>query len=97
MKPAPGTLMDHYVIRVDATLPDNALEGFEGLVVTQQKIQTVLHGELPDQAALAGVLDHLDELGVVILEVLKVPDSADATERAAEGGPTPSSADGERS
>jgi hypothetical protein len=71
--------MDHYVIRVDADLPENALEGFEGLFVTQQPVQTVLHGELPDQAALSGVLDRLDELGVVILEVLKVPDVGNAT------------------
>jgi hypothetical protein len=70
--------MDHYIIRVDATLPENALEGFEGLVVTSQSAHTVLHGELPDQAALAGILDHLDELGVVILEVLKVPTGGDA-------------------
>jgi hypothetical protein len=70
--------MDHYVIRVDATLPDDALEGFEGLAVTYQTVQTVLHGDLPDQSALAGVLDHLDQLGVVILEVLKVPELADS-------------------
>ena len=65
--------MAHYVIRVDATLPSNALEGFESLSVTQQDVQTVLHGELPDQASLAGILDYLDELGVEIVEVLKVP------------------------
>jgi hypothetical protein len=31
------------------------------------------HCDLPDQAALTGVLDHLDELGVDILEVVQVP------------------------
>ncbi len=65
--------MDHYVIWVDGPLPDDALEGFESLSVTTQAVQTVLQGHLPDQAALAGILDHLDELGIVIAEVVKVP------------------------
>ncbi len=65
--------MDHYVIRVDGPLPDDALEGFEGLSVAPQAVHTVLHGNLPDQSALAGILDHLDGLGVVIVEVVKVP------------------------
>ena len=65
--------MDHYVIWVDGPLPDDALEGFEGLTVSRQPVQTVLQGDLPDQAALAGILDHLDELGIVIAEVVKVP------------------------
>ena len=85
--------MAHYVIRVDATLPSNALEGFESLSVTQQDVQTVLHGELPDQAALAGILDHLDALGIVILELIKVPDAANPDD----DDPAPTTADGESS
>ena len=40
-------------------------------------VQTLLWGALPDQAALQGVLDHLDELGVEILEVNQLPDRTD--------------------
>ena len=80
--------MDHYVIWVDGQLPDDALEGFESLSVNTQAVQTVLQGDLPDQAALAGVLDHLDELGVVIAEVVKVPAAETEGRRARRGRPT---------
>jgi len=64
--------MGQYVIRIDGPLPADALARFEDLSVSAMTMQTELSGELPDQAALAGVLDRLDELGVVIVEVLKV-------------------------
>ena len=35
----------------------------------------LLHGELPDQAALTGSLDRLDDLGVRIVDVMQVPNS----------------------
>jgi hypothetical protein len=63
----------HYVIRVTGELSDDLLTKFPNLLVNREPVQTVLHGELPDQAALTGVLDHLDELGVHILEVVQVP------------------------
>jgi hypothetical protein len=66
--------MDRYVIRIDGQLPDDALEGFETLSVAPRAVQTVLYGDLPDQAALTGILDHLDELGVTIVGVVKVPE-----------------------
>jgi hypothetical protein len=65
--------MEHFVIRVDGPLPDDALVGFEGLSVAPQAMETVLHGDLPDQAALAGILDRLNELAVTIVEVVRVP------------------------
>ena len=72
--------MHQYVIRVDGRLPDDALTGFESLSVAPQGIQTVLSGDLPDQAALAGVLDYLNGLGVEIVEVLQVPARSDEPE-----------------
>ncbi len=51
------------------------------LLVNREPVQTVLHGELPDQAALTGVLDHLDEMGVQILEVVQVPHRPTETAR----------------
>jgi hypothetical protein len=32
-----------------------------------------LHGYLDDQAALSGVLNHLDLLGIDIVEVMQIP------------------------
>ena len=65
--------MDQYLIRVEGVLPEKALEDFVNVTVNPGSVQTVLHGDLPDQSSLAGILDYLDELGVEIVEVLKVP------------------------
>jgi hypothetical protein len=65
--------MDRYVISVEGLIPDGALTGLHGFTATPQPLHTVLQGELRDQSALAGVLDYLDELGIVILEVLTLP------------------------
>jgi hypothetical protein len=65
--------VDHYIIRVGGRLPDDTMAAFSGLKVVAEPVQTVLDGLLPDQAALAGALDYLDEAGVVIIEVLKLP------------------------
>ena len=74
--------MTHYVIRVAGHLSDDLLTAFPHLLA-EQPCQTLLHGQLPDQAALTGVLNHLDELGVEIVEVLLVPP---LPESAAHGG-----------
>jgi hypothetical protein len=71
--------MDHYVIRVEGVLSEDALKNFAEVKVAPGSVQTVLHGDLPDQASLAGILDYLDELGVEIVEVLKVPPRSDTT------------------
>ena len=53
------------------------------LTVDSQRAETVLHGEIPDQAALHGVLDLLQEHGLDLLEVRRLPDQAN---RAAPSG-----------
>ncbi len=73
--------MDKYLIRVDGVLPEEALNDFVNVTVNPGSVQTVLHGDLPDQSSLAGILDYLDQLGVEIVEVLKVP--PEGLERAA--------------
>ena len=65
--------MTSYVIRVGGALSDELLTAFPLLAASLQPVTTVLQGELPDQAALNSVLDHLDELGVEIIEVTKLP------------------------
>jgi hypothetical protein len=71
--------VDHYIIRVEGELPTDVLRHFADLTVTAGSVQTVLHGDLPDQSSLAGILDYLDEIGVEIVEVLKVPPDATAS------------------
>jgi hypothetical protein len=65
--------MAQYVVRVGGALSDDLLTAFPLLAASVQPVTTVLQGDLPDQVALTSVLDRLDELGVEILEVTKVP------------------------
>ncbi|MET9272014.1 hypothetical protein [Kribbella sp. NPDC003557] len=65
--------MAHYVIRVQGDLSPELTDVFPSLAADHEPAQTVLHGDLDDQAALAGVLNHLDTLGVTIIEVVQVP------------------------
>jgi hypothetical protein len=62
-----------YVIRVRGRLSSELVDSFPSLEAVPVPPGTVLHGHLPDQAALGGVLTHLDMLGIEIVEVLQVP------------------------
>jgi hypothetical protein len=48
--------MTHYVIRVAGSLSDGLLTAFPQMLATPQPVSTILHGDLPDQAALSGIL-----------------------------------------
>jgi hypothetical protein len=65
--------MTQYMIRVAGVLSDELLSAFPWLAATTQPACTVLHGDLPDRAALASVLDYLDELGVEIVDLNRIP------------------------
>ncbi|MEV0803261.1 MULTISPECIES: hypothetical protein [unclassified Kribbella] len=65
--------MGHYVIRVKGELSRDLTDAFPSMTADSEPAQTVLHGHLDDQAALAGILNHLDMLGINIIEVLQVP------------------------
>lgn len=77
----------HYVIRVVGRLSDDMLTAFPMMVAEGAPPQTMLHGQLPDQAALSGVLDYLDELGIEILEVSRVPELPASTPHPPREGP----------
>ena len=80
--------MAQYVLRVGGALSDDLLTAFPRLVASVQPVTTVLQGDLPDQVALTSVLDRLDELGVEILEVTKVPARPHLPQAAAAGRPS---------
>lgn len=61
-----------YEIRVAGTVPDEDLRDMGAVPVAPTQVNTVLYG-VSDQAALYGLLDRLRALGIVVLEVRRVP------------------------
>lgn len=61
-----------YQIRINGHLGPTLLTAFPALVAQQEGPETVLTGELPDAAALYGVLAQLESLGLDLLDVHKV-------------------------
>jgi hypothetical protein len=67
----------HYQVRVRGQLSETMLIAFPDLRAQVQEAETVLAGELPDQAALFGVLYRIEALGIELLEVLRTQDHED--------------------
>ena len=65
-----------YEIRITGILPPEALLDFENLIASVEPVATLVHGRLPDQAALHGLLARLEMLGVQVLEVRRLHDQA---------------------
>jgi hypothetical protein len=65
--------MSEYVISVAGRVPDDFQRAFPGLRRRQVPRHTMLSGELPDQCALQGVIAQLENSGVEIIEVRRLP------------------------
>ena len=61
-----------YEIRVRGLLGETLLGAFPGLRARAHETETALIGALPDQAALFGVLSHIEALGLELLEVRRM-------------------------
>ena len=59
-----------YQFRVRGRLSQTLLGAFPELRAQMLGAETLLTGQLPDQAALFGVLDRIEALGLELLEVL---------------------------
>jgi hypothetical protein len=64
----------NYQIRVRGQLSQTLLVAFPELRAQLLRSETLLAGQLPDQAALFGVLDRIEALGLELLEVLRKGD-----------------------
>ncbi len=64
---------ERYEIRVSGRLGETTLAAFRELGAEIRPIETVLFGELPDQAALYGVLDRIQALGLQLVELRRLP------------------------
>jgi hypothetical protein len=58
-----------YQITVAGRLSDALMGAFDGFSATPSAAGTVLCGEIPDQAALFGVLERIESLGLELLAV----------------------------
>ena len=56
-------------IRVVGVVPTELLEELDGVRVVTKSVETVLRGSLADQAALIGMINRLQSLGVELREV----------------------------
>jgi hypothetical protein len=68
----------HYQIRVRGRLSQMLLGAFPELRAQLLRSETLLAGQLPDQAALFGVLHRIEALGLELLEVLGAEDQGGA-------------------
>jgi hypothetical protein len=50
------------------------MAAFEGMRASVEPVETVLHGPVQDQAALYGLLDRIQDLGLELVEVRRLPD-----------------------
>lgn len=58
-----------YRLRVKGQLGPEWSEWFEGLTITQgDQNETILCGEIKDQAALHGILNKIRDLGLLLIE-----------------------------
>ena len=64
-----------YRVRVRGFVPDSWTERLGNMAIVETTLEGMtLEGRLPDQSALAGVLDTLFSLNLPILEVSCMPD-----------------------
>jgi hypothetical protein len=63
----------NYEIRIKGRLGDSLLLAFEGLTVTTEPVETVLHGPVPDQEALHELLTRIQSLGLEVVELRRLP------------------------
>ncbi len=63
-----------YEVRIEGLISDRWSDWFEGFIIqpTSTEKETVLKGELPDQAALLGILSKIHSLNLKIVSVVRV-------------------------
>lgn len=66
-----------YEIRIKGLVGEAVRAAFEEMQVAIKPVETVVFGEVRDQAALHGLLDRIQELGLELVEVRQFPDDPD--------------------
>lgn len=70
-----GVSQASYEIHIKGRVSNELLVAFEGMDATVQSesVETVLRGPVVDQAALHGLLDRIQALGLELVEVRRLP------------------------
>ena len=68
----PPVKPSRYEFRVRGRLAERLLSSFDGFDAEIQPVETILSGEVEDQAALHGVLGQIESLGLELVEVRQV-------------------------
>jgi hypothetical protein len=63
-----------YQVRVSGVIPVELLAELRDLTVSVEPPETVLHGSLPDQSAVVGLISRLHGLGLRLIEVRRLPE-----------------------
>jgi hypothetical protein len=63
-----------YEIRIKGRLSDSLCDAFEDFTAAVRPAETVMRGEVRDQAELHGVLDRIQSLGLELIEIRRVED-----------------------
>ena len=66
-----------YEIHIKGRVSEQLLTAFEGMEASEQSVETVLRGPVLDQAALHGLLDRIQALGLELIEVRRVAEPAE--------------------
>ena len=61
-----------YELRIKGRLGEALLATFDGFNAEVEPVETVLRGDIADQAALHGVLERIHEAGLELIEVRKL-------------------------
>ena len=70
-----GVTQSSYEIHIKGRVSRELLDSFEGMDATVQSVETVLRGPVIDQAALHGLLDRIQALGLELVEVRRLPEA----------------------
>jgi hypothetical protein len=62
-----------YQVRVSGAIPADLLADLHDLTVSVEPPETVLHGSLPDQSAVVGLISRIHGLGLRLIEVRRLP------------------------
>jgi hypothetical protein len=63
-----------YEIRIRGRVSQTVLDTFDHMDSSVERVETILHGPVRDQAELHGLLHRLQALGLELVEVRRLPE-----------------------